>query len=44
MVLAVALSLVLWLMAAGFVGLLCCTFTATGVALAGDIAAGQALR
>lgn len=44
MVLAIGLSIVLWLVAAAFVGLLCCTFTATGVALAGDVAAGEALR
>lgn len=42
--LSIALAMLLWLVAAGCVGLLCCTFTATGVALAGDIAAGQALR
>lgn len=41
--LAVSLAILLWLAAAGFVILMCCTFSATGVALVGELAAGQAL-
>ena len=44
MALCIGLAMLLWLAAATFVGLLCITFSATGVALAGDVAAGQALR
>lgn len=41
---SIILCILLWLIAAGFILLLCCTFTATGIALAGDVAAKQALR
>lgn len=42
--LSILLALLLWLVAAGFVIMMCCTFSATGVALVGQLAAGQALR
>lgn len=41
--LSTTLALLLWLVAAGFVGLLCATFAATGASLVGELAAGHAL-
>lgn len=41
--LSITLALLLWLVAAGFVALLCGTFAATGASLVGELAAGQAL-
>lgn len=42
--LALFTAALLWLLAAFYVVLLCCTFTATGVALTGHLAAQHALR
>lgn len=41
--LSIGLALLLWLVTAGLVALMCCTFTATGAALAGDVAARKTL-